>query len=135
MKKILFTSFILVLIPTIIFVPIYALMYYTANSNVKDYTDDIIGNWEAFQYYYEAERFVCDETDNLTVKINDKAIQISGSILENIETSYTWISGTALSYEVDGNIITMFFSFDSRGNLQIKIENTSYIILLRRSEV
>lgn len=56
MKKILFASIILVLIPTIIFVPIYALMFHTANSNVKNYTEDIIGNWEAFQYYYESER-------------------------------------------------------------------------------
>ena len=134
MKKILLSSIILILVPTIIFVPIYALMFYTANSNVKDYTDDVIGDWEAFQYYYEKERFVCDETNNLTIKISNQEINILGSVLANTKTSYTWKSGTALSYEVDGDVVTMYFSFDDKNNLEVKMEGTSYIILLRRSE-
>lgn len=109
-------------------------MFHAANTNVKDYTDDVIGNWEAFQYYYEAERFVCDETKNLKFEISNRSIKVSGSILANIETSYTWKGGTALSYEVDDNIVTLYLSFDSKDNLQIKIEDTSYIILLRRNE-
>lgn len=134
MKKILFASIILVLIPTIIFVPIYALMFHTANSNVKNYTEDIIGNWEAFQYYYESERVVCDDNNNLTLEVTDQTILVSGSILKNTDTHYIWKSGTALSYDVEGDTVTMYLSFDAKGNLQIKIEDTSYIILLRKSE-
>lgn len=134
MKKILLASIILVLVPTIIFVPVYALMFYTANSNVKDYTDEVIGNWEAFQYYYGTERVVCDETNNLILEITDNTIKVSGTILVNTKTTYTWKGGTALSYEVDGDVVTMYLSFDSKDNLQVKIEDASYTILLRKSE-
>ena len=134
MKRIILASIILILVPTMIFVPVYALMYYQANTNVKDYTDDVIGRWEAFQYYHEAERIVCDETNNLSICFDQQEIQVSGSVLENTQTSYSWNGGTSLSYKVNDDVVTMFLDFDSKNNLQIKIENTSYTILLRKAE-
>ena len=74
MKKIVLSSIVIVLIPTLVFLPIYALMVHTANTGLEDYSDDIPGKWRAFQYYYESERYVCDEEHSMQMQLTGNSI-------------------------------------------------------------
>lgn len=132
-KKILLTSLMLILVPALMFVPMYAVMIYTANTGLEDYSDDVLGQWDAFQYYYENERFVCGDGNNMCITITEENICIDGTVLSPVDTTYSWISGTALSYEADGQSVTLFLSFDTRNNLKINVGDSSYIILLRKN--
>ncbi len=133
MKKIVLTSLMLILVPALLFVPVYILMIYRANTSLMDYSDDIIGKWDAFQYYYENERFVCNEDNWISIAVTDDSVAIEGTLLPVTDTTYTWLSGTSLSYETDNQTITLFISFDTQNNLKVIVDDTSYIILLRRN--
>ncbi len=132
-KKIILTTLILILVPTVIFAPVFGLLIYTATNNAKNYVDEVMGNWTAIQYYYEKERIVCNEDNFINVNFGDETIAIEGTVLKEVETTFTKESGTMLSYEVEGEKYTFILSFDVNNNLKIVIDGTSYIILLRRS--
>lgn len=134
MKKILLSSLLIILVPSLMFLPVYLLMLHTANTSLEDYSDDVLGKWSAFQYYYESERFVCDDEHSMTLEITDSDLVLDGNILPPVKAPYVWQSGSAVSFDSQGKETTFFFSFDSHGNLKISLEGTSYIILLRKME-
>lgn len=133
MKNFLLTTLVLVLVPTIIFVPVYALLIYNFKVNVKDYFNDVQGRWNALQYYYENQRVACDEDVWMLITFDEDAILVDGTILPEIESTCIW-NGSSLSYEVDGATTTFLLSFDSNNNLKIVVDDTPYIIILRKSE-
>ena len=134
MKNFFLTTIILILAPLLIFVPVYILLIYTANTNVKDYSDDILGRWSAYQYYYENQRVACNADIWMSMEIDDKTIVVDGTILPQAESDYTWGSNASINYNASGTACTFLISFDSNGNLKIIVDGTSYIILLRKSE-
>lgn len=133
MRKIVLTTLVLILVPTLLFVPVYILMIYTVNTSLVDYSDDVIGRWDAFQYYYENERFACNEDNWISIAIAEDSVTIEGTILPITDTTYTWLTGTSLSYETENQTITLFVSFDTQNNLKVIVDDTGYIILLRRN--
>lgn len=134
MKSFFLTSMILILAPTLIFLPVYALLIYTSVTNVKDYSADIQGQWNAYQYYYENKLIGCNSDVWMSVTIDDKSITVDGTVLPQAESDYTWINGTSLKYEANGETFTFLLTFDSNNNLKIVVEGTPYIIMLRKSE-
>lgn len=134
MKSFLLKTLILILVPTIIFVPVYAILISASITNSKDYSEIVQGQWNVFQYYYENQRIACNADIWMTVKFDDKSIVVDGTVLPKTETEVTWISSSSLKYDVDGETYTFLLSFDSNDNLKIVVDGTSYIILLRKSE-
>ena len=134
MKKILLTSLILVLVPTLVFLPVYIFLIHTAVFGAKDYSEDIQGKWSAFQYYYESERVACNDENYMSITFDGDTIAVDGTVLPEVETEFTWNGGASLSYDAGGESFTYLLSFDNNNNLKIIVDGTSYIILLRRSE-
>lgn len=134
MKRIVTTTLILIIVPIILFVPIYFFMSHSASVNAKDYSNEIIGNWEAFQYYQGSERYVCDDTNNMLLGITADQLIVSGTVLPKSKTTYQWYTGTAVSFNRNGENIIFYFSLDAKGVLKLTVDDNSYIILLRRSE-
>ncbi|MSC86285.1 hypothetical protein GKG40_20710 [Eubacterium sp. BIOML-A1] len=135
MKKIAITSIILIIIPALLFVPLYIIISITAAHNDIDYSRDVIGTWEAFQYYEDSKMFVCDDENALVLDLTVDSLSVigTGTILKNVDSiDYKWTSGVSISYQSDMSETILFVSFNSRGNLQIKTEDGSKTILLRR---
>ena len=134
MKRILTTSLILIIVPVILFLSIYLFMVHSASVNAKDYSTQLLGSWVAFQYYQGSERYVCDEINNISIEITNDEVIVLGSVLPQSKTSYQWYSGTAISFNRDGENVLFYFSLDDKGILKLTVADSSYIILLRKSE-
>lgn len=134
MRRILLTSLVLIMIPALMFAPVLALLIYSTDTYAVDYADIVRGEWVVFQYYKGSERVACNDKTYMTITLAEDNIIVEGTILEEVNTSYTWNSGTSLSYEAKGEMVTFFFSFDAQDNLKISVENSDYILLLRSGE-
>lgn len=134
MKRILFTSLIIVIVSCVIVTPVYLLLIHTVSNNSTDYSADIQGKWNAFQYYNDKERVACNEEIWMTLEINDDELTINGTVLEEVKCNFNWLSGTSLSYTTGEDDTIYYLSIDDNNNLKITIADTSYIILLRKAE-
>lgn len=134
MKSILLTSLVLVLISALLFAPVYGLLIYTVHNNTVDYSGEVGGNWKVFQYYKGSERVVCNEEVYMNITLTEDNILVEGTVLPEVDTSYTWNNGTSLSYKCEGSTMTFFLSFDTNNNLKITTSDSGYILLLRREE-
>ena len=133
-KSLIITSLILILVPSLIFLPVYFYLVHTSTVNAKDYRDDLQGSWSAFQYYHESERVACNDEEYMRINIDGETITVEGTVLPETTSHITWDSGTSFTYETaEGESFTYLLSFDSGSNLKIIVDGTSYIILLRRS--
>lgn len=132
MKRILLTSLTIIMISAAIFLPVYALLFFTVSTKAKDYKADIMGSWEVFQYYKGSDRVACDDEIHMELNIAENRLSITGTVLPEVSESYKWNSGTSLHYETAGKENMLFFSFDSQGNLKITVGDGEYILLLRR---
>ncbi len=137
MKKLAITTILLILIPTLLMAPLYLWMSKSASEHVIDYTQDVIGTWNASQYYAGKELIVCDEEHALGMIIESDTITVTGSetVLENVnEKPYIWKSKVSISYEDSNKTVNLTVSFNARGNLQLKTEDGQYTILLKKAE-
>lgn len=134
MKRLLLTSLVLVLISALLFAPVYGLLIYTVNNNAVDYSGEVGGSWKVFQYYKGNERVVCNEEVYMNLTLTEDTILVEGTVLPEVDTSYTWNNGTSFSYECEGSTMTFFLSFDTNNNLKITTSDSEYILLLRRQE-
>jgi len=132
MKKLVLTSLILILVPTLLFLPAYGYLIYTANTNAHDYKEDVQGQWEAIQYYYGKDRVACKDDIWMKITFDEDTIVIDGTVLPATESKLFWESGTSLSFEANGEKMLYLLSFDAQNNLKIIIDGTPYIIVLRR---
>lgn len=135
MKKIFITSLILVLVPCLLFSVVYGYLIYMTSANAQDYSDDILGQWEAIQYYYGSDRIACKDDVWINIAFDDSTVTIDGTVLPAQTADYEWEGGTSLTFQSETQTVRYLISFDNHNNLKIIIDDTSYIILLRRSEV
>ncbi|MBO5867824.1 MAG: hypothetical protein J6Q54_02815 [Oscillospiraceae bacterium] len=133
MKRVILTTLIILIVPCLMFLPIYGYLIYTANVNAKDYRQEIQGDWETIQYYYEGQRVACNEESWMHLTFGEDTLSVRGTVLPETDTACTWESGCAVSYEQDGEKVSFLLSNDAHNNLKIIVDGTSYIILLRRS--
>lgn len=133
-KNLIITSLITILVPSLIFLPVYFYLVYTSAANAKDYSDELQGSWSAFQYYHESQRVACNDEEYMHINIEGDTITVEGTVLPETASAITWNSGTSFTYRTaEGESFTYLLSFDSANNLKIIVDGTSYIILLRRS--
>lgn len=133
MKKILWTSLLLVLIPTLMFAPLYGLLIHTAQTSLADYRSEVTGSWEAIQYYENKQRVPCDEEKQMQITFMEDRIRINGTILPQTESAIEWKSGTSLFMTLDGEQTVLYLGFDNFNNLKITVGADGIIVLLRRS--
>ena len=134
MKKLILTSLILVLVPTLLFLPAYLYLVYTAIHDAPNYADDVQGEWTAIQYYYENQRIACKDDIWIKMCFEDDSITVDGTVLPSFTSKFTWEGGSSLSFEANGEKYLYLISFDNNNNLKIIIDDTDYIVVLRRSE-
>ena len=136
-KKLAIASLILLLAPTLVFVPLYAFMVHAKNATARDYASEVVGTWEAFQYYVGPERIVCDEKDFATVTFDDGSISVKGTVLPEYEGPCSWSGSvvTAGPTGQDDGVASLHASLDSRGNLRLETGDGGLVVLLRRTEV
>lgn len=132
MKRILLTSVLVVLIPTLMFVPLYGLLIHTAQTSLADYRSEVIGSWEAIQYYENKQRVACDEDKNIQITFTEDQIQIDGTVLPRTDSDIEWKSGTSLFVTLDGERTVLYLGFDNFNNLKITVGADGIIVLLRR---
>lgn len=132
MKRILLTSVLVVLIPTLMFVPLYGLLIHTAQTSLADYRSEVIGSWEAIQYYENKQRVACDEDKNIQITFTEDHIQIDGTVLPRTDSDIEWKSGTSLFVTLDGERTVLYLGFDNFNNLKITVGADGIIVLLRR---
>lgn len=132
MKRILLTSVLVVLIPTLMFVPLYGLLIHTAQTSLADYRSEVIGSWEAIQYYENKQRVACDEDENIQITFTEDHIQIDGTVLPRTDSDIEWKSGTSLFVTLDGERTVLYLGFDNFNNLKITVGADGIIVLLRR---
>lgn len=133
MKKILLTSLLLVLIPALMFAPLYGLLIYTAQTSLADYRSNVTGSWEAIQYYQNKQRIPCNEENNMQITFTEDRIQINGTVLPQTDSAIEWKSGTSLFMTLDGERTVLYLGFDNFNNLKITVGADGIIVLLRRS--
>ena len=132
MKRILLTSVLVGLIPTLMFVPLYGLLIHTAQTSLADYRSEVIGSWEAIQYYENKQRVACDEDKNIQITFTEDHIQIDGTVLPRTDSDIEWKSGTSLFVTLDGERTVLYLGFDNFNNLKITVGADGIIVLLRR---
>ena len=135
MKRLLLTTVILIAIPTLVFIPSYAILAYNVKVNAKDYSEDIKGQWTANQFYYDNQLTVCNDEVGMNVTFDGETIVVEGNILPHASSKYEMLNGTSLSYEADGVTYTYLLSFDTFNNLVVIVDGTPYIIFLRKGGV
>lgn len=133
-KKIILTSLIIILIPFILFLPPYVALIYSTTVNSVDYSADIPGKWDAYQYYYESQRIACNEETWMSLTVENNKLTLEGTVLPETECEFKWLSGTSISYESNEKINVFHLSIDEKGNLKLVTENDGYVIMLRKSK-
>lgn len=133
MKKIIITSLLILLVPSVLFFPIYFLMMHEIH-NAEDNVGELYGQWQAFQYYAGADRVVCDEEHTITVTLDADHLSIEGSVLPAVSADCEWEGQRMIRYEQAGGEAQLFLTLDDEGRLKITTEDPVYTILLRRSE-
>lgn len=134
MKRILFTSLIIVLVSCIIFVPVYTFLIHTASANKVDYSADIQGKWTAYQYYHGNDRVACKDEVWMTLEIVEDEITVKGTVLPEVKCGFTWLSGISFFYQTEEEKTTFYLSMEDPDHLKVTVGDSSYIILLRRAE-
>lgn len=133
MKRILSTSLIIVLVSALIYAPVYILLIYTVSANRIDYTADMQGKWNVYQYYYGNERVACKDETWMTLEIDGEQLSIEGTVLPETTCPFTWLNGNSISFDADGKNTIFYLSFDANNNLKITVADSSYILMLRKA--
>ena len=113
-------------------VPVYFMLVYNVEHNQKNYVQEAIGEWKAYQYYYERERFVCNQDDYMYFTLAEDSVKIDGTIIPSVETTFVKQGNSMINYECEGNSYTLILSFDASNNLKIVLDGTTYSIFLKR---
>lgn len=132
-KSVLWTSLLLVLIPALMFAPLYGLLIRTAGTSLADYRGDVVGTWEAIQYYDGKDRIACGAERNMGMTFGEDSLRIWGTILPETDTQIEWKSGTSFFVDMDGERTVIYLSFDSFNNLKLNVGADGIIVLLRRN--
>ncbi len=133
-KKLILSSLIIVLVPTVLFVIVYSwLSVVTAHYRV-DYSGNVVGEWTAIQYYAGKEKIVCDEEHTVFVNITEDTISICGDGVPSLDGNYTWKTGEVMETIYQGETVLIRVSFDSNNNLKLKFDNPDFTFLLTVQE-
>lgn len=131
-KKIVITSLILVLIPSILFSILYGIMSYVIYHGGEDYSEKSIGNWKAIQYISEKQLYPCNEERSFSLEIKENKMVISGNLLKPGEYDYKWDTGSIAKINYGDEKLIFVVSINSIDQMKITINSMNYIITLER---
>lgn len=131
-KKIILTSFILFLVPTILFSVLYGVMRYTIYNTGEDYSQQILGEWEGTQYISSKQLHPCDEEKSITLFFDENSVQINGTLVEAGKYDYKWDTGSIAKVDIQGEKYIFVFSINSLNQLKVTINAMDYIITFNK---
>ncbi len=133
-KKLIVSSLIIVLVPTVLFIIVYAWLSAVISNYSVDYSKDVIGEWTAIQYYVGKEKYVCDEEHPVTVSITENTITVSGEGVPMLDGNYTWRTGEVIETTYQEEVVLIKVSFDSNNHLKLKFDDPDLSMLLTVQE-
>ena len=131
-RKIVITSLILVIVPSILFAILYGIMSYVIYNTGEDYKEEIKGEWTGVQYLSNKQLFLCDESNNISLKFEDEKIYIDGTVMQPGEYSYKWNTGSIAKVDYMGEDCIFVISINSIDQLKVTINSMNYIITFDR---
>lgn len=131
-KKLVTTSLILFLVPTILFSMLYSVMRYTIYNAGEDYSQQIIGGWEGTQYLSSKQLHPCDKHDSIVMFFDENSVEINGTLIKEGKYEYKWDTGSIAKVDIDGEKYIFVFSINSLGQLKVAINAMDYIITFNR---
>ena len=131
-KKIIITSLILFLVPTILFAVLYGVMRYAIYNTGDDYSQQIIGNWEGVQFLSNKQLQPCDESNAISLLFDENTVEIGGTLVKTGKYEYKWDTGSIAKVNIDGEKTIFVFSINSIGQLKVTINAMDYIITFNK---
>lgn len=133
-KKLILSSLIIIIVPTVLFLIVYAWLSIVASRYNVNYSGAVVGKWTTIQYYFGKEKIVCNEDNKVSVYITENTITISGDGVPTLDGNYTWKTGEVMETIYQDEPVLIRVSFDSNNYLKLKFVNPDYTFLLTTQE-
>ena len=133
-KKILITSLILIIVPTILFSVLYGIMVNVIYNSGEDYSQEVIGQWSGVQYLKSKQLILLGEEEYLDLTFDEEYIYIDGTILESGKYPYQWDTGSIARVQYKDQDHIFVISINSIGQMKIAINSMDYIITLGKAD-
>lgn len=133
-KKILITSLILIIVPTILFSVLYGIMVNVIYNSGEDYSQEVIGQWSGVQYLKSKQLIPLGEEEYLDLTFEEEYIYIDGTILESGKYPYQWDTGSIARVQYKDQDHIFVISINSIGQMKIAINSMDYIITLGKAD-
>lgn len=134
-KKILITSLVLVIVPTILFSILYGVMVNVIYNSGEDYSQEVIGEWTGTQYLKNKQLTACDDDECISLIFDEDYIYVDGTILEPGNYSYKWDTGSIARVKYKNEDTIFVISINSIGQMKVIINSMDYIITLSEADV
>lgn len=134
-KKILITSLILVIVPTILFSILYGIMVNVIYNSGEDYSQEVIGEWAGVQYLKNKQLTACNDDECITLTFDKDYIYVDGTILEPGNYSYKWDTGSIARVKYKNEDTIFVISINSIGQMKVTINSMDYIITLSKADI
>lgn len=131
-KKIVATSLILVLIPSLLFSVLYGIMYYVIYHGGDDFTAQAAGSWHAVQYLSDKQLYPCSEEKCLGLEVREDSLTVTGTLLTPGDYSMKWDTGSIMRVQYGDEELIFVVSVNSLGQMKITINALHYIITFER---
>lgn len=129
-KKIFITSSIILITLCICFAAIYGFMLSYCN-NIEDYSDDIIGQWRCIQYYSNGQSVVCKDESVAELIVDETTFVLKCSEeFPSISSPMTALSGKTMRITSKKNDYTLYFDFNSKGQLKLTINEIDVVFIM-----
>ena len=133
-KKIVITSLILILVPSVLFSVLYGFMSYVIYHSGEDYSEQVIGEWVGIQYLDNKQKIAFDESNYIILNFDKDTLHIEGTLLEAGDYNYKWDTGSIARVTYNNKDCIFVISINSLQQLKVTINAYDYIITLTRAE-
>lgn len=131
-KKVVFTSCVILFILCLCFAAIYGFMLAYCN-NTEDYSEKILGSWNCVQYYANGQVTTCKENSAATLEVTEDTFSLQcQDSFPSVLVNYTGLNGKILKAEVGTETYTIFFEFNTRGQLKVTIKEINVVFLMEQ---
>lgn len=131
-KKIVITSLILVIVPSILFSILYGVMTHVIYNSGEDCSEAVLGEWAGIQYLTDKQLNMCDDDTAIGVTFEENCLVITGNLLEPGTYDYSWDTGSIARVKYNNEDCIFVLSVNSIGQLKMTINSMDYIITFNK---
>lgn len=129
-KKVVITSAVIVITLAICFIGIYGFMLAYC-SDIEDYSEDILGTWCSVQYSAGGKTVACKDDPVAELTVTGTVLKLNcNDDFPSFEVPYSGLSGKALQITEEGQTYTLYFEFNSRGQMRLTINEINVVFVL-----